>query len=142
MRQDQRSEPLKDILAEVRVLRQSGKPVANIGGVDCHGFARAVLGLEAELLKQLFHHRLEPAGADVLEGFVDLRGDPGDLADRVGGDLEGDLLGADQRLVLLDEVRAGVAEDREGETVTVDAAYVRERLAGLAQDADLSTYVL
>ena len=34
------------------------------------------------------------------------------------------------------------AEDRQGETVTVDAAYVRERLAGLAQDADLSKYVL
>jgi len=34
------------------------------------------------------------------------------------------------------------AEDRKGETVTVDAAYVRERLAGLAQDADLSRYVL
>jgi ATP-dependent HslUV protease ATP-binding subunit HslU len=34
------------------------------------------------------------------------------------------------------------AEDRHGETVTVDAAYVRERLAGLAQDADLSKYVL
>jgi ATP-dependent HslUV protease ATP-binding subunit HslU len=34
------------------------------------------------------------------------------------------------------------AEDRQGETVTVDAAYVRDRLAGLAQDADLSKYVL
>jgi ATP-dependent HslUV protease ATP-binding subunit HslU len=30
----------------------------------------------------------------------------------------------------------------QGETVLVDAAYVRERLAGLAQDADLSKYVL
>jgi ATP-dependent HslUV protease ATP-binding subunit HslU len=34
------------------------------------------------------------------------------------------------------------AEDHEGETVTVDAAYVRERLAGLAGDADLSRYIL
>ena len=34
------------------------------------------------------------------------------------------------------------AEDRQGETVTVDADYVRERLAGLARDADLSKYVL
>src|SRR5690606_13958645 len=34
------------------------------------------------------------------------------------------------------------AEDRGGETVTVDGAYVRERLADLAQDADLSKYVL
>ncbi len=34
------------------------------------------------------------------------------------------------------------AEDRQGETVTIDAAYVRERLSDLAQDADLSKYVL
>ncbi|MGE3693541.1 MAG: ATP-dependent protease ATPase subunit HslU [Novosphingobium sp.] len=34
------------------------------------------------------------------------------------------------------------AEDRAGETVTVDAAYVSERLAGLARDSDLSKYIL
>jgi ATP-dependent HslUV protease ATP-binding subunit HslU len=34
------------------------------------------------------------------------------------------------------------AEEREGQSVTIDAGYVRERLAGLAQDADLSKYVL
>ena len=34
------------------------------------------------------------------------------------------------------------AEDRRGETVTVDAAYVRERLADLAGNSDLSKYIL
>jgi ATP-dependent HslUV protease ATP-binding subunit HslU len=34
------------------------------------------------------------------------------------------------------------AEDRQGESVTVDAAYVRDKLAGLAQDSDLSKYIL
>jgi len=34
------------------------------------------------------------------------------------------------------------AEDRKGETVTIDAAYVRDRLANLAGDADLSKYIL
>ncbi|MBO9518096.1 MAG: ATP-dependent protease ATPase subunit HslU [Porphyrobacter sp.] len=34
------------------------------------------------------------------------------------------------------------AEDREGDAVVIDSGYVRERLAGLAQDADLSKYVL
>ncbi len=34
------------------------------------------------------------------------------------------------------------AEDRAGETVTVDEAYVRDRLAGLAKDTDLSKYIL
>jgi ATP-dependent HslUV protease ATP-binding subunit HslU len=34
------------------------------------------------------------------------------------------------------------AEDRTGETVTIDAAYVRERLTELAGDTDLSKYIL
>jgi len=34
------------------------------------------------------------------------------------------------------------AEDREGESVTVDESYVRDRLAGLARDTDLSKYIL
>ena len=34
------------------------------------------------------------------------------------------------------------AEDRAGETVLVDADYVRVRLAGLAKDSDLSKYIL
>ena len=34
------------------------------------------------------------------------------------------------------------AEDRKGETVTIDAGYVRDRLAGLAGDSDLSKYIL
>ncbi|MXO65940.1 ATP-dependent protease ATPase subunit HslU [Altericroceibacterium endophyticum] len=34
------------------------------------------------------------------------------------------------------------AEERTGETIAVDAAYVRERLADLAEDTDLSKYVL
>ncbi len=42
---------------------------------------------------------------------------------------------------LLEEI-SFEAEDRHGETITVDAAYVRERLTELAQDADLSKYVL
>ncbi len=34
------------------------------------------------------------------------------------------------------------AEDRKGEHVTIDASYVKDRLAGLAGDADLSKYIL
>ena len=34
------------------------------------------------------------------------------------------------------------AEDRQGESVTIDEAYVAERLAGLAKDTDLSKYIL
>ncbi len=42
---------------------------------------------------------------------------------------------------LLEEI-SFEAEDRAGETVTVDAAYVRERLTELASDTDLSKYIL
>ena len=34
------------------------------------------------------------------------------------------------------------AEDRKGETVTIDAAYVQDRLGALAGDSDLSKYIL
>jgi ATP-dependent HslUV protease ATP-binding subunit HslU len=34
------------------------------------------------------------------------------------------------------------AEDRAGTSVTIDEAYVTERLAGLAKDTDLSKYIL
>ena len=34
------------------------------------------------------------------------------------------------------------AEDRQGDTVIIDAAYVRERLSDLASDTDLSKYIL
>ncbi len=42
---------------------------------------------------------------------------------------------------LLEEV-SFEAEDRAGTSVLVDEAYVRDRLAGLAKDADLSKYIL
>ena len=34
------------------------------------------------------------------------------------------------------------AEDRAGETLTVDAAYVEAQLAGVAKNTDLSRYIL
>jgi ATP-dependent HslUV protease ATP-binding subunit HslU len=42
---------------------------------------------------------------------------------------------------LLEEV-SFAAEDRSGETLTVDAAFVDKQLAGIARNADLSRYVL
>jgi len=42
---------------------------------------------------------------------------------------------------LLDEI-SFTASDRGGETVTIDAAYVRERVGDLAKDADLSKFIL
>ena len=42
---------------------------------------------------------------------------------------------------VLDEI-SFTATDRSGESVSIDAAYVRDRVADLAKDADLSKYIL
>ncbi len=42
---------------------------------------------------------------------------------------------------LLDEI-SFTASDRGGDTITIDAAYVRDQVAALAQDADLSKFIL
>jgi len=42
---------------------------------------------------------------------------------------------------VLDEV-SYAATDRSGETVTVDNAYVEQRVGDLARDADLSKFIL
>ncbi|MBA2635175.1 MAG: HslU--HslV peptidase ATPase subunit, partial [Sphingomonas sp.] len=42
---------------------------------------------------------------------------------------------------LLEEI-SFEAEDRRGETLLVDAAFVDKQLAGIARDTDLSRYVL
>jgi len=42
---------------------------------------------------------------------------------------------------LLEEV-SFEAEDRQGETVVVDAAYVEKQLASIARNTDLSRFVL
>jgi ATP-dependent HslUV protease ATP-binding subunit HslU len=34
------------------------------------------------------------------------------------------------------------AEDRNGETIKIDAAYVQKQLSNIAKDTDLSKYVL
>lgn len=42
---------------------------------------------------------------------------------------------------LLDDI-SFTASDRGGETITIDAAYVRDQVAALAEDADLSKFIL
>ena len=54
-------------------------------------------------------------------------------------------IGARRLQTVMEKLREEVsfeAEDRQGETVTVDEAYVRDRLAVLAKDTDLSKYIL
>src|SRR3546814_11567637 len=69
-----------------------------ISGVDRERAAGAVLGFEADFLEQLFEHRLEPAGADILDLRIHLGRDPRDRLDAVLGEINGDAFGADQCL--------------------------------------------
>ena len=48
-------------------------------------------------------------------------------------------------LELLEKVLEEVsytASDRDGETINIDAAYVKDRIGGLAQNTDLSRFIL
>jgi ATP-dependent HslUV protease ATP-binding subunit HslU len=61
----------------------------------------------------------------------------------VNGSVEN--IGARRLQTVLEKVLEEIsytASDRNGETVAIDAAYVRERVGGLAQNTDLSRFIL
>ena len=66
------------------------------GRVDDERLAAAVLGVEADVLEQFLHHRLQPPRADILDRFVDLGGDAGERLDAVVGEGDGHAFGAEQ----------------------------------------------
>lgn len=74
--------------------------------------SRAVLGLEADVLDQLFHHRLQAPRADALDAFVHLAGNARHLADCLG-------------------VKSSVTF-----SVAMSAVYCSTRLAHIPTDAD------
>ena len=65
------------------------------------------------------------------------------IAAQVNGELEN--IGARRLQTVMEKLLEDIsfeAEDRAGETLTVDAAFVDKQLAGIARNADLSRYVL
>ena len=91
------------------------------GRIDDERLAAAVLGLEADVLEQLLHHRLQPPGADILDRLVHLGGDAGERLDAVVGEVDRHALGAEQRLILLGQAGAGRRQD-------ADEILLRQRL--------------
>ena len=95
------------------------------GGIDDQRLAAAVLGLEADVLEQLLHHRLQPPRADILDRFVHLGGDAGERLDAVVGEVDRHALGAEQRLILLGQAGAGRRQDADeillGQRLQLDA---------------------
>jgi len=73
---------------------------------------------------------------DAIEALAELAADINDRVENIGARRLHTVL---ERL--LEEI-SFTATDRAGETVTVDAAYVRERVAPLAQQGDLSRFIL
>ena len=73
---------------------------------------------------------------DAIDALADLAADINDRVENIGARRLHTVL---ERLL---EDISFTATDRAGETVTVDAAYVQDRVAPLAQKGDLSRFIL
>ncbi|MDO9472943.1 MAG: AAA family ATPase, partial [Caulobacter sp.] len=96
---------------------------------------------EANLIRQ-HQALLATEGVDLVftEDAIDALAD---AAVAVNGSLEN--IGARRLQTILEKVVEEIsftAADRGGQTVTVDAAYVKERIGALAADVDLSRFIL
>src|SRR5438067_13557409 len=79
---------LQDVPAEILVFHDSQQPLPNGGSVE-HDVLDGIIGqLEEHFLEQRREYRVQPPGPDVLHALVHLGGDPGDLFDAIGGELE------------------------------------------------------
>ena len=116
---------LKHEPAEIRIPRNLLQLAVDIRPVDHHARPAAILGIVADVLEQLLHHRLKAARADILDLAIHFRGDAGDGGDAVLGELDRDLLGGEQRLVLERQRRLRVGQDRDeiglGQALELDA---------------------
>jgi ATP-dependent HslUV protease ATP-binding subunit HslU len=104
-------------------------------------FRRILTETEASLIRQT-------VALMATEGVTVVFADDGidaiaDVAAEVNGTVEN--IGARRLSTVLERVLDEIsftATDRGGETLTIDAAYVRERIGDLAKNADLSRFVL
>lgn len=96
---------------------------------------------EANLIRQ---HQALLATEGVTLVFTDDAIDAlADAAEAVNGSLEN--IGARRLQTVLEKVVENIsftAADRSGETITIDASYVSERIGGLSKNADLSRFIL
>lgn len=127
-----------DLLPEL----QGRLPIrVELGALSRDDLRRILVEPEASLVRQ-YQALMHAEGVDLQfeEGAIDMLAD---LAVQVNERVEN--IGA-RRLQtvmerLLDEISFD-APDKSGETITINAAYVTERVAGLASNADLSKFIL
>src|SRR5216110_3455368 len=70
---------LEDISAEILILHDIGEHLLNVSCVDSDRFLFKIGTLERNLVEQLFHDRMQPAGADVFGVFIHCGGEACDL---------------------------------------------------------------
>ncbi|CAN7147007.1 ATP-dependent protease ATPase subunit HslU [Phenylobacterium sp. LjRoot164] len=104
-------------------------------------FRRILTEPEANLIRQ--HQALLATEGVTLKFTEDAIDALADAAVTVNGSVEN--IGARRLQTVLEKVLEEIsytASDRDGETVSIDAAYVKERVGGLAQNTDLSRFIL
>ncbi len=80
-------------------------------GIDRDALAAPIGRVEGDVVEHPLHHGLQATRADVLDIGVELDRDLRQRIDRVLGEVEGNTLGLEQRLVLADEARLRLGQD-------------------------------
>jgi len=104
-------------------------------------FRRILTEPEANLIRQ--HQALLATEGVTLAFSEDAIDALADAAVTVNGSVEN--IGARRLQTVLEKVLEEIsysASDRSGETINIDAAYVKDRIGGLSQNTDLSRYIL
>ena len=124
-----------------RLFKEGVDVIKAHSGLTREDFRRILTEPEANLIRQ---HQALLATEGVTLSFAEEAIDAiADAAVTVNGAVEN--IGARRLQTVLEKVLEEIsftAGDRSGETVTVDAAYVRDRVGELAQNADLSRFIL
>src|SRR5690606_8726259 len=127
-----------DLLPEL----QGRLPIrVELKALTCDDFRRILTEPEANLIVQ--NQALLATEGVTLEFTEDAIDSMADAAVQVNAAVEN--IGARRLQTVMEKVLEEVsfaASDRSGETVTVDAAYVKSRIGDLAQNADLSRFIL
>jgi ATP-dependent HslUV protease ATP-binding subunit HslU len=127
-----------DLLPEL----QGRLPIrVELKALDREDFVRILTEPEASLIKQ--YKALLKTEDVTLDFSVDAIGEIASLAAEVNRNVEN--IGARRLQTILERLLEEIsftASDKPGTALTIDAAYVRERVADLARNADLSKFIL
>jgi ATP-dependent HslUV protease ATP-binding subunit HslU len=131
---DQRQQVALDALA-------ADRPAADVADGDLVDFVRILSSTRASLTEQ-YQALLGTEGVridfadDGIEALARIAAEVNEAVENIG---------ARRLQTVMEKLLEDVsfeAEDRTGETLVVDAAFVEQQLSGIAKNADLSRYVL